>query len=128
MKRFLGKSVTIGRNERWRGTAEVRFYPSVRFGSVVTEAYAIGFSSSAPVKGVCIGVLTRIGGDRPSVLVIAPEGRKWNQKEIAEILRPMEGDRKFAINPYYHRSCGCVVYRTRGTEVEYLLLYQSRSN
>ncbi len=68
-----------------------------------------------------IGIIHRTD-DVEDKLVGVPEGVKLNQAEIAEAVDFQEKYHKSYVEPYYHKSCGGVIYRMNKGEAEYLVL------
>ncbi len=73
-----------------------------------------------------IGAIYRADDDEDK-LVAAPEGIWLDQAQIAEQVEFQERYFTTSIEALYQRSCGAVVYRRTGADIEYLCLFQRRS-
>ncbi len=73
-----------------------------------------------------IGAIYR-ADDGEDKLVCAPEGTILDQAQITEQVEFQERYFTTSIEALYQKSCGAVVYRRTGDEIEYLCLFQRRS-
>jgi len=86
------------------------------------DVYLLGVDE--PVKEYdcrIIGIVHR-RDDVEDKLVGVPDGVKLDQAEIAEAVHFQEKYHRSYVDPYYHKSCGGVIYRMNGGEAEYLVL------
>lgn len=65
--------------------------------------------------------------DIGDTLVVAPENLSFNQVELAEALRPYVQDYNITIECLCQKSCGAIIFRKVRGFVEYLLLFQKKS-
>lgn len=88
------------------------------------DAYILGVSQ--PVDefyGRVIGIVRR-KNDREDKLVVAPDGMRFHQGEIAQAVAFQERYFDTWIQSLLRKSCGVVVFRQAAGEREFLLLFQ----
>ncbi len=89
------------------------------------DAYILGVEK--PVErfaGTVVGVIRR-HDDCEDKLVVAPEGKRYHQGEIAQAVHFVEQYFRSTIDCLLRKSCGVVPFRMNGGEREFLLLLQS---
>ncbi|MBQ3183555.1 MAG: NUDIX domain-containing protein [Clostridia bacterium] len=91
------------------------------------DVYLLGVDKPvSEYRAKIIGAVHRID-DNEDKLVAAPEGAIFDQAQIAEQVAFQERYFTTSIEALHHRSCGAVIYRRRGDGIEYLCLFQRRS-
>ncbi len=89
------------------------------------DAYILGVNE--PVErftGTVVGVIRR-HDDCEDKLVVAPEGKRYHQGEIAQAVHFVEQYFRSTIDCLLRKSCGVVPFRLNGGKREFLLLLQS---
>ena len=89
------------------------------------DAYILGIHE--PMRaftGQVIGAVRR-ANDSEDKLVVAPEGVKYHQGEIAEAVRFQEQYFESTIDSLLRKSCGVIPYRWNQGEKEFLILLQT---
>ena len=89
------------------------------------DAYILGVEE--PVErftGMVVGVIRR-HDDCEDKLVVAPEGTRYHQGEIAQAVHFVEQYFRSSMDCLVRKSCGVVPFRVMGGEREFLLLLQS---
>jgi GrpB-like predicted nucleotidyltransferase (UPF0157 family)/8-oxo-dGTP pyrophosphatase MutT (NUDIX family)/inorganic pyrophosphatase len=76
--------------------------------------------------GKIIGIVHR-ENDVEDKLAAAPEGVVFHQSEIADAVHFQEQYYKSTVEALYQKSCGTIVYRKSNDNIEYLLLFQRKS-
>ena len=92
------------------------------------DVYVLGVSK--PVQtfdGRVIGIVHR-QDDNEDKLVAAPDGRIFDQAQIAQQVYFQEKYYHSEVEPLYHHSCGVIPFRRGEKGFEYLLLLQRESN
>lgn len=92
------------------------------------DVYVLGVSE--PIEafdGRVIGIVHR-RDDNEDKLVAAPDGRIFDQAQIAQQVYFQEKYYHSEVEPLYHHSCGVIPFRRGEKGFEYLLLLQRESN
>ena len=91
------------------------------------DCYILGVDEPlTEFTGLMAAVIYRLD-DAEDKWVLCPPDYKPDQAVIAEGTEFVERYYTTEIEHLYHASCGMIVYRFRGVEPEFLILYQSRS-
>ncbi len=135
---FLGKTVIV-KVDRPFGSVHPKYtniiYP-INYGYIQhvlggdkeeIDVYIMGIKKPLnEFTGKIIGIINR-EDDVEDKLVAAPENMIFNQQQIAEAVNFQEQYFKITINSLYRKSCGTIIYRKPGNQIEYLLLFQRKS-
>ncbi|MEG2645856.1 MAG: NUDIX domain-containing protein [Clostridia bacterium] len=135
---YLGKTVTI-KIDRPIGSVHPKhpdivytinygYIPGVLGGDgEELDVYIVGIDKPLDeFTGRIIGIIHR-ENDVEDKLVAASEGRIFYQNEIAEAVNFQEQYYITTVEGLYQKSCGAILYRETAKAVEYLLLFQKRS-
>ncbi len=88
------------------------------------DAYILGIHESiTEFDGQVIGAIRR-KDDCEDKLVVAPQGTKYHQGQIAEAVRFQEQYFDTTVDALFRKSCGVIPYRWNENEREYLILLQ----
>lgn len=91
------------------------------------DAYVLGVDEPLThFTGTVIGAIRR-ADDNEDKLVVAPEGLRFHQAQIAEATWFVEQYFSTTIDTLYRKACGVIAYRRREGRVEYLMLLQRRT-
>lgn len=91
------------------------------------DVYLLGVDrAETSYTGRIIGIAHRKNDDEDK-LIMAPEGVVFTQNEIAEQIDFQERYFETQVEALFQKSCGAVVFRRTGPEIEYLCLFQRRS-
>ena len=132
MRAYLGKTVPIRVSRRLiqNGSALpfpvcAGFLPGVTGGDGGKQGvYLLGADSPAQVyTAQVIGIVYHENGTADK-LIAAPEGMCFHQAQIAEAVHFQERCFQNRVEAVYHRSCGAVIFRRNGGQIEYLCLRQ----
>lgn len=89
------------------------------------DAYILGIHEPiTEFDGQVIGAIRR-KDDCEDKLVVAPEGVKYHQGQIAEAVHFQEQYFDTTIDSLFRKSCGVIPYRWNANEKEYLILLQT---
>lgn len=139
VKSYLGKTVTvkidrpigyIHKKENYSLTYQINYgyIPGVLGGDgEELDVYLLGVD--VPVNdytGKIIGIVYR-SNDIEDKLIMAPEGVAFTQNEIKEQINFQEQYYETEIETLFQKSCGAVVFRKNNGILEYLCLFQRRS-
>ena len=139
VKSYLGKMFTvkidrpighIHKKENYSLTCPIKYgyIPGVIGGDgEELDVYLLGVD--IPVTeytGKIIGIVYR-ENDIEDKLIMAPDGGEFMQNEIEEQIHFQERDYKTEIEALFQKSCGAVVFRKNNGVLEYLCLFQRRS-
>lgn len=139
VKSYLGKMLTvkidcpighIHKNENYSLTCPINYgyIPGVIGGDgEELDVYLLGVD--IPVTeytGKIIGIVYR-ENDIEDKLIMAPDGVEFMQNEIEEQIHFQERYYKTEIEALFQKSCGAVVFRKNNGILEYLCLFQRRS-
>jgi len=92
------------------------------------DVYLLGIDEPTDeARAKVIGIIRR-SGTEDDVLAAAPEGMVFDQVRIAQAIDFLERYHNSTVEPYYHKSCGAVVYRIINDRIQFLLLKGTRSN
>lgn len=91
------------------------------------DAYILGVSKPLTCfDGQVVGIIRR-HNDCEDKLVVAPPGMVFHQGQIAEAVHFQERFFSVTIDSLFRKSCGVMPYRRREGRVEFLMLFQHRS-
>lgn len=136
---YLGKKVTakidrpmgyVHKKDKYSLTYPINYgyIPDVLGGDgEELDVYVLGIDH--PVEtftGNIIGIIHR-ENDVEDKLVAAPEDMAFYQNEIAQAVNFQEQYYKTTVEGLYQKSCGAILYRKTEKAVEYLLLFQKKS-
>ena len=140
VRSYLGKTVTveidrpigyIHKKEKYTLKYKVNYgaIPGVIGGDgEELDVYVLGVDHPiSTFTGRVIGIVNR-ENDVEDKLVCAPEGVIYNQAQIAQKINFAEKYYKTTVDALYQKSCGAVIYRTRGGVNEFLILQQKKSH
>lgn len=104
------------------------FIPGVMAGDgEEQDAYILGVSKPlAAFDGRVVGIIRR-QNDCEDKLVVAPDGMLFHQGQIAAATHFQEKYFQTTINALYRKACGVIPFRRTGSGIEFLLLFQHRS-
>ena len=125
-KSLLGEIVTVKTGEPEGGIYHARVV-GVFGGEDDMDAYILG-ACNPPEEftGRVIGAIIH-ENDNGVILVVAPQNLNLNQVELEEALQPYVKGYNTTIECLCQKSCGAIIFRKVKGLVEYLLLFQKKS-